>query len=298
MNNIKRILISGGTHGNELTGVQLIRKWKAQPELCEAKAKGIELSTLIANPPAVLAVSRYIDQDLNRSFSLNSLNDTNPSMSVEAHRAKQLNALYGPKGENTQTDLILDIHNTESNMGISLILSEANAFTQRASAEIASEFSGVFIYFQPEERSQSPYLGTLARADVCIEVGPQSHGTLQAGLFEKTEQVVYRFLELAQEWNEGVLQNKPKKKLSVYTHYKDIDYPRDKNNNISAMIHPDLQGQDYVLLEQGSPLFRTFYGEDVLYTEAKTLCPIFINEAAYYEKKIAMTLTSKSIEEW
>ena len=49
-------------------------------------------------------------------------------------------------------------------------------------------------------------------------------------------------------------------------------------------------------------LFRTFDGKDILYEgEAdgrESVWPIFINEPAYYEKDIAMSLTVKSVEEW
>lgn len=298
MDKIKTMIISGGTHGNELTGVQLIKKWTANPELCKKRASDINLDFVLVNPSAVAVVKRYVDHDLNRSFADYMLHGAPRSLCVEWNRAQELNQAYGPKGDSTKTDLIIDIHNTESNMGVCLILSEKDAFTMRASAEIANEFSGVHIYFQPEKRAPSPYFGTIARADICVEVGPQSHGTLRASLFEKTEQVIYRYLELAAEWNAGLLQQKEKKKVTVFTQHKDIDYPRDRNGNISAMIHSNLQNADYAELKPGDPLFRTFEGNDILFENDYSVWPLFINEAAYYEKKIAMSTTLKSVEEW
>jgi len=298
MNKIKTIVISGGTHGNELTGVQLIKKWSANPALYKEKVNDIVVEAVLVNPAAAAVCKRYVDYDLNRSFARQMLDGSPNSLNAEWNRAQELNKLYGPKGNLTKTDLILDIHNTEANMGICLILSEKNPFTKRASAELMSEFPGVYIYYQPEEREASSYFGTIARADVCIEVGPQSHGTIRASLFEKTEKMVYRYLELAMEWNQGLLQEKPKKIVSVYTQHKDIDYPRDSAGNINAMIHPQLQNADYTELKSGDPLFRSFDGEDIFYGENYSVWPIFINEAAYYEKKIAMSLTLKTIEEW
>ena len=32
---IKKLAITGGTHGNELTGVYLVKKWQKSPELVE-----------------------------------------------------------------------------------------------------------------------------------------------------------------------------------------------------------------------------------------------------------------------
>ena len=298
MDKIKTVIISGGTHGNELTGVQLIKKWTTNPELCKNKVPDVQVDLLMVNPAAVAIVRRYVDHDLNRSFANHMLTGSTQSLCVEWNRAQELNGTYGPKGDSTKTDLILDIHNTESNMGICLILSTKDPFTTRASAQIAHEFPNVHIYYQPEERGTSPYFGTLARADVCIEVGPQSHGTLQASLFEQTEQVVYRYLELISEWNNQVLQKKEKKKVTVFTQHRDVDYPRDSNGNISAMIHPSLHSSDYLELKPGAPLFRTFDGKDIPFENDHSVWPLFINEAAYYEKKIAMSFTLKSIEEW
>ena len=59
------------------------------------------------------------------------------------------------------------------------------------------------------------------------------------------------------------------------------------------MIHPQRQGKDYEPIEAGDPLFLTFSGETIVYEGRSIVFPIFINEAAYYEKGIAMTLTEK-----
>ena len=129
-------------------------------------------------------------------------------------------------------------------------------------------------------------------------MGPQPHGTLDAKLFFETEQVVTRYLELAEEWNRGTLQQKPKKKVDVYTQFKDIDYPRDAFGEITAMVHPNLREADYQEVKPGDPIFMTFDGKDVLYDGEFPVHPIFIDESAYYEKKLAMSLTTKTSEEW
>ncbi len=61
---IKRVAIVGGTHGNELTGVYLIKKFAQFPELVHRQS--FECLTLLANPQAVQENRRYIDRDLNR----------------------------------------------------------------------------------------------------------------------------------------------------------------------------------------------------------------------------------------
>lgn len=302
MNSIKTILVSGGTHGNERTGVRLIKKWQANPEIYRDLCPGVKINTVIANESAVRLNRRYDAQDLNRSFSDVSLAIQGDSLCYEINRARELNALYGPKGCSTKTDLLIDVHNTTANMGLCLILSERDPFCMRASALLTKEFPTAKIYYQPEERGMSPYFGTIARADLCLEIGPQCHGTLSAKLFEETERLVIRYLEMVKLWNAGELQKLPGTTVDVYTQYRDIDYPRDARGDICAMIHQDLLGRDYEPLKTGDKLFRTFDGKDILFdgasVGAETVWPIFVDEAAYYEKKIAMSLTLKTTEVW
>lgn len=298
MSLINTIVVAGGTHGNERTGVRLVQKWMERPEcfssLCSAK-----VDLVLSNPEAVRLNRRYRDFDLNRAFSQTCLDVNADPQQYEFRRAKELNALYGPKGAATKTDLLLDVHNTGSNMGNCLILSARDPFTMRASAVLTQEFKDAWIYYQPEERSASPYFGTVAKADVCIEIGPQQHGTLDAAIFEETERLVKRYLELAEEWNRGELQKRAPIKVDVYTQFKDLGYPKPQGGGaIQAMIHPELMGHDYRELKDGDKLFRTFDGEDILYHGESPVYPIFISEPAYYEKDIAMSLTKKTVEEW
>jgi len=272
MKPLKNIVICGGTHGNELTGVYLAKKhgW------------------LLANPAAAAICRRYVEKDLNRCFALSDLNGNDDVL--ELNRAREINALLGKKGSENAPDFILDIHNTTANMGITLILSSYEPALMQISAVIANEFSNVHIYLQPEKREESPYLGTIAKSDICIEAGPQAHGTLDAEIFFKVERVVFRFLELAEAWNNGVL---PKiSGVEMFTEKRSIDYPRDAEGNITAIIHPALQGKDYCELKSGMPVFMSFDGKEILW-QGETCYPAFINEAAYYEKGIAMSLAER-----
>ena len=298
MSLINTIVVAGGTHGNERTGVRLVQKWMEHPE-CYSSLCSAKVDLVLSNPEAVRLNRRYRDFDLNRAFSQTCLDVTETPQQYEFRRAKELDALYGPKGAATKTDLLLDVHNTGSNMGNCLILSARDPFTMRASAVLTQEFDDAWIYYQPEERSASPYFGTVAKADVCIEIGPQQHGTLDAAIFEETERLVKRYLELAEEWNRGELQKRPPIKVDVYTQFKDLGYPKPQGGGaIQAMIHPELLGKDYRELKSGDKLFRTFDGKDILYEGESPVYPIFISEPAYYEKDIAMSLTVKSVEEW
>ena len=302
MSNINTIVVAGGTHGNERTGVSLVEKWLAHPECYNTICKSAKVDVVLANPEAVRINRRYRDYDLNRAFSQTCLDVTVEPAQYEFRRARELNRMYGPKGADTRTDLILDVHNTGANMGYCLILSTRDPFTMKASAVLTQEFEDAWIYYQPEERSASPYFGTVAKADVCIEIGPQQHGTLNAEIFERSEKLVKRYLELAEEWNRGELQKREPIQVEVYTQLRDLGYPKPQGGGaIQAMIHPDLDGHDYRELKKGDKLFRTFDGKDILFegeSDGRSVYPIFINEPAYYEKDIAMSLTVKTIEKW
>lgn len=302
MSMINTIVVAGGTHGNERTGVSLVKKWMDKPECYKSLCPSANVDLVLCNPEAVRLNRRYRDFDLNRAFSQACLDVTAEPMQYEFRRARELNGIYGPKGANTRTDLILDVHNTGSNMGYCLILSARDPFTMKASAVLTQEFEDTWIYYQPEERSASPYFGTVAKADICIEIGPQQHGTLNAAIFERSEKIVKRYLELAEEWNRGELQKREPIQVEVYTQFRDLGYPKPQGGGaIQAMIHPDLDGRDYRELKKGDKLFRTFDGEDVLFEgepDGRSVYPIFINEPAYYEKDIAMSLTVKTVEKW
>ena len=266
METINNIVICGGTHGNELTGVYLAKKH----------------NWLLANPKAAAVCRRYIHRDLNRCFALSELEGSENNIG-ELARAREINALLGKKGSENVPDLILDIHNTTANMGITLILSAKDPILLNISAIIAKEFKDVHIYLQPESRSESPYLGTIARRDICLEAGPQPHGTLNAELFAKVESIAFRISELAKK-------DLPKaENVKTFTEMRSIDYPRDAQGSVTAMIHPALQGKDFCELKSGMPVFMGFDGKEILW-EGETCYPTFINEAAYYEKGIAMSL--------
>ncbi len=64
MSESNQVLIVGGTHGNERTGIQLIRPLQANPQ--ELERSNFKAKTLLANNEAFTQNCRYLDQDLNR----------------------------------------------------------------------------------------------------------------------------------------------------------------------------------------------------------------------------------------
>jgi aspartoacylase len=125
-----------------------------------------------------------------------------------------------------------------------------------------------------------------------IEIGPIAQGVLNADFFQKTEELIQAILDYLEGYNQGkTLQSD--RTLTFYQYVGAIDYPRNEHGEIQAMIHPQIQGKDYEALHPGNPVFLTFDNQAIAYEGESTVYPIFINEAAYYEKGIAMCLTQK-----
>lgn len=68
---VRRVAIFGGTHGNELSGVFLVKHW--QENGAEIQRRGVEVKPFLTNPRAVKNCTRYIDCDLNRVFDPDNL---------------------------------------------------------------------------------------------------------------------------------------------------------------------------------------------------------------------------------
>jgi len=104
--------------------------------------------------------------------------------------------------------------------------------------------------------------------------------------------LVHEILDYIERLNLGKPLATPSS-LTVYQSISSVDYPRNPSGELQAMIHPQLQFKDYAPLHPGDPMFLTFTGETIIYRGEDTVFPMFINEAAYYEKGIAMTLTKR-----
>ena len=285
---IKKLAITGGTHGNELTGVYLVKKWQKSPKLVERSS--FTTVTQLMNQQAIKEVRRYIDHDLNRSFGLSALAD-NTLDSYEAKLAKELNALLGKKGSsNPNVDFIVDLHTTTSNMGLSIVVSNESVTTWRAIAYLCQMQPKLKVYRWKGD-IENAFVDSIAPHGFAIEVGAVPQGVLRADLFLETEALVYHLLDFVEKENRGEILGLAEE-LEVYEHEKLLDYPRNEQGDIVAMVHQERQGEDFTLIEQGDPLFLTLENETITY-EGEPRYTLFVNESAYYEKGFAMTLAKK-----
>ncbi|MBW4522443.1 MAG: aspartoacylase [Scytolyngbya sp. HA4215-MV1] len=290
MNPITRVAVVGGTHGNELTGIYLVKKFEQLPHLI--RRSSFESIALLANPKAYELRRRYVDLDLNRCFRPQDLE--NPHLtSYEALQAKKIYQDL-TANQTEQIGLLMDLHSTTANMGMTLILNHQHPFNLHLAAHLAAVYPEVKFYRWAQAEQDSPFLRSIYPLGCAIEVGPVAQGLLDAHLFRQTEALIHTILDYVEAYNRGQLFP-TKETLTVYQCVQTIDYPRDGLGTMQAMIHPNLQSRDYEPLYPGDPMFLTFEGETIVYEGESILYPVFINEAAYYEKGIAMCLTHKEL---
>ncbi len=284
MDDIKRVAIVGGVHGNELLGIYLVKKFQQYPHL--VKRDSFEVVTLLANPQAIELNKRYIDLDLNRCFSFQDLNNES-LIKYEQILAKKIVRQI----QEDSIDFLIDIHTSTANMGMTLLLSNLLPFNVKLAAYLVSLEPTIKVVYFPNN-NQDNRLRNVCQLGFTLEIGSIPHGVLDSTWFQKTEQLIDNILNYLDQHNRDrfVL---PTKNFTLYTFGVPVNFPLDATEQLTAMIHPSLQGQDYCELHPNQPIFLKFDGSEILYQGTQTVYPIFINESAYWENNIAMYLTTK-----
>ena len=286
---IRKVALTGGTHGNELTGIYLVHKFLSRPELVQRES--FETVCMHTNVGAIKQCTRYVDKDLNRTFSLEALNDYSATAYEDA-LSKVINQKLGPKGSSeTAVDLVIDLHTTTSDMGLSICVSTEDPLTWQAITYAKAQIPELHIFRWKGDTDDASFVSSIPPHGITIEVGPIPQGVLRADVFFGTEKVVQALLDFVELHNRGEVQSYTE--VEIYDHVALIDYPRDEEGAITAMLHPALQDNGYAKIEKGDPLFISLEGEDICYEETESRYVLFANEAAYYEKHFSMCLTDK-----
>ncbi|XP_051891983.1 aspartoacylase isoform X1 [Pristis pectinata] len=290
---VRRIAVFGGTHGNELSGVFLVRHWLRDKS--EIQRGTCEVQPFLTNPAAVLRCTRYVDCDLNRAFTAENLSMLQcDSMPHEVKIAQQINQMFGPIGSENAYDLALDLHNTTANMGNCLILkTSSDDFIIQLIHYIKNTlaFSNCHVLLLENPAVQYGAIRMVAKHSVGLEVGPQPQGVVRANILENMRKLVNSALDFTHFYNEG--KEFPPCSLDVYKAFEKVNYPRDSEGQIIGIIHPQLQDNDWKQLNPGDPSFLTLDGKTIPYSGSRAVYPVFVNEAAYYEKESAFLLTQK-----
>ena len=283
-----QVLLVAGTHGNEINGIWLFDEWKKSPFLINTH--GIQTLRVIGNPDAKKAGKRYIHHDLNRSFKEKSFLSIN-SLNYEERRASELVDLYGQAGENP-CQIALDFHTTTASMGSCLVV-YGRRYADLALASLIQNQLGLPIYLHESDKEQNGFLVESWPCGLVIEIGPVGQSLLNSGIISKTKLILETLME--QIHNVVNFNFLFPDKLVVHRHIKSIDFPRDEDGNVVGYVHSERQSKDWQKLKKDDELFLKLNGETIRFEEDEPYIPVFVNEAAYLEKNIAMSFTKREL---
>ena len=290
-----QVLLVAGTHGNEINGIWLFEQWEKSSVFI--KTHGIKTCKVIGNPEAHKVGKRYIHKDLNRSFLNESFSSINTSNHEEI-RANEIVKLYGKKGENP-CQIALDFHTTTSSMG-SCVVVYGRRGPDLALAALIQNKLGLPIYLHESDLKQKGFLVESWPCGLVVEIGPIGQNLLNARIILQTKLILQNLLE--QIYKVKILDFCFPEKLVIHRHIKSIDFPRDREGNIDGYVHSQRQSKDWYPLKINDNLFCKSNGETIKFEENEPYIPVFINEAAYAEKNIAMSFTKKELwdfkKEW
>lgn len=217
----------------------------------------IQIETLLANPTAHIQNKRFINVDLNRQFGHVKNNDDNaPTEYYEVARAREIETLLGKRRSNNNddvhddrinndgVDVVIDLHTTTANMGITIILSEgyepimahAAAYAlyhcQQYYSSSSSNSSnnnnsrGVGVQCLIEEGNKFVDLSSCCgKRGITIEVGPVPQGVLRHDIVMQTQVALNALLEYFHLHNVECIQQQHEKRSVLQEQLMNI-YPQ------------------------------------------------------------------------
>ncbi|MCG9681473.1 aspartoacylase [Vibrio sp. Isolate23] len=282
MQKLNQVLVVAGTHGNELTGLYLQKLIKDGNYSVERST--FEVKSVVANPEAVKKNVRFIDVDLNRQFSA-----TAP---VKESQEANLAASFRDQHAQVENQLIVDLHNTTSNMGATLILLSQVPFYRQMGAYVKHRMPEANVLFEDQKPwAEQPYLCSVGQYGIMLEVGAQAHSSLTYETLELMKQLLTAILDFVELHNLGKAAMGAS--YDAYRYTEEVSFPLDGDGMRLATVHPTVCGKDFEVVKPGEPLLATFFGYDVHWQGEKEVYPHFINESAYCTSNIAMALAEK-----
>ena len=299
---VKKVAIVGGTHGNETNGVHLAKHFMRNMSL--VKRPSFETEVMLSNVAAIQQNTRYVEEDLNRCYLLSDLQNAEKSKSsLERKRALEVDAALGPKSaESPKCDLIIDLHNTTANTGVALLMAPDDQFAHEIGHHLMGLDDSVRVV-EWNDQPDWPLCPSIGRSGLTFEVGACPWGCIEPALFQKSRRLVLALLDYVDQHNALITAGTGKTQEVTMKVYRSIgvsmDYPRVDGDPIGH-VHPALQNNDFCELNDGDPIFMTFDGKAVNFDRKEHKVPekydkvyaLFVNEAAYYEKKVALMLMS------
>ena len=239
------------------------------------------------------------------------------SLPHERVRAREIEALLGPKFaapgggvggvccEDPAAEVVIDLHTTTTNMGVSLIIPEGDPLMAAAAAyalqkcrdKYGTDGAWCLMHSLPERRDRMNLI-SCGKHGLTIEVGPTPQGVLRHDAVEKTETALLALLEFLHRRNkeledtvngaatinapippmllEHLRKTYPGGTTPCYRSAPavrpgelsgKISWPSDPTNpNFPAlMVHKSVQDRDFQPIRKGDPLFVHLNGTVVPY---------------------------------
>jgi succinylglutamate desuccinylase len=273
----KKVLVFGGTHGNEWTGIGIVENYR---DYFQKKYPNLTLEFILANPEAHKINKRFKDEDLNRAFQF--LNEDRKN-SYEHVRAREIRELI-----TSEDCYVIDLHTTTSNMGKTIIISDYHPYNLQLCSRLKEKIAGCKMIGSPDPGKK--YLASQTKFGLILEVGPTPNGLINPIVMEETLLLLDQILAEI-----SATENSEKGSLEVYEEIQNVNYPTNSRGEISSYIHSSFQGKDFQPVKGDYTAFRSFQQQDITLKTSEELYPIFINEAAYYPQQLAFTLCRKTI---
>jgi aspartoacylase len=264
-----KLVILGGTHGNEFVGIEVIHRLEEFP----IENPFHSYQTFLANPKAYQLKKRFVDSDLNRAFGT-----SGQSKGYEEQRARELQ-----KEIEGNFDFLLDLHTTTSNMGLTVILSHRDERSLKAACLLAKTFPSIKLICERSQGKDAPFTPSMCPSGLTIEVGPVANNVVKAELVLACAQMAQAII--CSNFDEVNIDPD----LVLYQTTGNQIYPGNE-----WMVHPELEGHDFDPVKKGTPLFINFQGKIMTYQEEEVFYPFFINEAAYQNDRIAFAMARKT----
>lgn len=321
---IPRVVVIGGMHGNERTGVHAAQYIKNRAlEFACGSVESVEVA--FGNPRAIQRNVRYIDRDLNRCFFYDYASPLTAAQvegrvrgtrEYEMGRALSLRSELGALVE--PVPMLIDLHTTTANMGASLIVSGEDPWTLDFAARLSQRVPDARILSDGPSPNFQGTSGSLGRRHLTLEMGPIAQGTVDFSAVQRMLAAVKEAIQVVDELNRSELQSLSRAASRADTSTESmsaeasrleffrwlpfsIDYPRDEEGMPSVALHPTFVGSDFQQLALDTPVFLGFDGGVIRLRECSDvapelldrlragakICPVFVGESAYVEKGLA-----------
>ena len=209
-------------------------------------------------------------------------------------RAREVDAALGPKGSEMPRILVIDLHTTTANMGVTMICDAWCPFALRAAVYVKQQLDDQLLlgqdvkimYNDEKDKENAPYLASVGKAGLQIGSAPRRRAWSGGTWWTPRNEPWMRFLELWNKECQGECVDLPDE-IDVYSvaeGFTKLSWPVDDDGFPAAVPHEAIQDRDWSTLKKGDPLWRDRDGNSVPYDGAfgDEIVPIFVNEGGYY----------------